>query len=78
MVDIIEIASHNGVVMEQINGQNNDGAFIAGYGIKVNGVAKDYAIADDTRGWETCRYSFACIARIYNNLVPDEAAIPTF
>lgn len=78
MIDIIEIASHNGVVMEQINGQNNDGTFIAGYGIKVNGVAKDYAIADDTRGWETLRRSYACIAKAYNNLVPVSEAIPTF
>ena len=78
MAKIIEIARYNNIVMEQINGCNGNGGFIAGYAVKANGTTMDYAMADDTRGWETLRRSYACIAKAYNNLVPVSEAIPTF
>lgn len=78
MIDTVEIARNKGVVLNRVDGFNNEGRFPAAYTIENNGNKGDYFIIDDSRGWETMRHAYALAAAAFNELVPLEAAIPTF
>lgn len=79
MADVIDLENRGYIclTLEQWGSDKNALYYvISGYW---NGADIDATItADNSKGWETLRYSYETAAKIYNSLVGDDEIIPLF
>ena len=79
MADVVELENRGYIrlTLEQWGSDKNALYYVlSGYW---KGADIDATItADNSRGWETLRYSYEIAARMYNSLVDDDETIPLF